>query len=59
MTLHLTRYLGARLEIMPDAIGRRYLVATIWFPRRPIGRRLGYLYKSMRLYGYKSNRIGG
>lgn len=49
MTINLTRCFGANFRVMPDAKGRRHLVAVIWFPRTK--HRLGYLYPSFPLFG--------
>jgi hypothetical protein len=48
MTRFWTYYIGASFRRMPDANGRRWLTAVIWYPK---GRkRLGYLYPSIRWF---------
>ncbi len=46
MTINLGKGYGAKFYRMPDAKGRMYLCAVIWFLRGP--KQLGYLYPAIR-----------
>jgi hypothetical protein len=44
----MTKYLGIKFRIMPDADGRSYLTAVIWYAKSR--KELGYFYPAIRLW---------
>ncbi len=47
MVIHLTRYFGMKIDVMPDGRGKRYAFIVAWYPRSR--KLLGYFYGSIKL----------